>query len=193
MQTNSESGRWQSKIVFGLVTLLIAGQAAAQSLLSARSGPARVVLVSIPDRKLVVLENEQLIASFRITVGAPETPSPTGEFQVVNRLTYPTYYHPGTVIPAGKNNPLGTRWIGLSKNGYGIHGTNVPKSVGRAASHGCIRLRNRDVEQLFSIIRVGDRVEIHGERNERIALWFGSRNQNEVANTTTVVLERGGQ
>lgn len=193
MQTTRESGKCRTKTLFGLLVLaLMAGQAIAQNQVSGSARSRRLVLVSIPDRKLVVLEN-QVIASFAIAVGAAKNPSPTGEFQIINRLTNPTYYHPHTVIPAGKHNPLGTRWIGLSKNGYGIHGTNVPKSVGRAASHGCIRLRNRDVEQLFSIIRVGDRVEIHGERDEKIARWFGSGNQNEVASTTTVVLETGGQ
>ena len=64
------------------------------------------------------------------------------------------------VIPPGKANPLGTRWIGLSRKGYGIHGTNNPRSIGRRASHGCIRMRNRDVEELFEMVAVGDRVEI---------------------------------
>src|SRR6478736_8491802 len=108
----------------------------------------RVVLVSLVDRQLAVIEDGVVIATFPVAVGADVTPSPTGEFKVVNRVQNPTYYHPGTVIPAGKNNPLGTRWLGLSQKGYGIHGTNAPKSIGHAASHGCIRLRNRDVEKL---------------------------------------------
>jgi lipoprotein-anchoring transpeptidase ErfK/SrfK len=67
------------------------------------------------------------------------------------------------VVPPGKGNPLGTRWIGISKKGYGIHGTNSPKSIGRAASLGCIRLRNEDVEELFEMVSVGDAVELRGE------------------------------
>ena len=193
MHTNRESG-WRSRTLFGLSILIIATQALAQSATLAVSGqPHRVVLVSIPDRKLIVVSNEEVIATFPVAVGAAKTPSPTGEFQIINRLNNPTYYHPGTVIPGGKDNPLGTRWIGLSKNGYGIHGTNVPKSVGRAASHGCIRLRNRDIEQLFSIVRVGDRVEIHGERDDQVARWFGSEDQNQIASTATVALESAGQ
>lgn len=132
----------------------------------------RVVVVSIPDRKLAVLEGDTVIASFPIAVGAPESPSPTGEFQIVSRVTNPTYYRPGTVIPSGKDNPVGTRWIGLSQKGYGIHGTNAPKSVGHAASHGCIRLRNRDVEQLFSMLQVGDVVQIRSERDDEMAQIF---------------------
>ena len=132
----------------------------------------RTVVVSIPDRKLAVLEDGDVIASFTVAVGAAESPSPTGEFQIVSRVANPTYYRPGTVIPAGKDNPVGTRWLGLSQKGYGIHGTNAPKSVGHAASHGCIRLRNRDVERLFTMLQVGDVVQIRGERDDEIAQIF---------------------
>ena len=92
----------------------------------------------------------------------------------MTRVSNPTYYHPGSVIPGGKNNPVGTRWLGLNLKGYGIHGTNAPASVGRAASHGCIRLRNRDVEQLFSMLHVGDTVEIRDVRDEQTARVFGN-------------------
>lgn len=141
----------------------------------------RVVLISLADRKLAVLEDGNVVAKFAVAVGASTSPSPTGKFQIVNRVSNPTYYHPGTVIPGGKDNPVGTRWIGLNQKGYGIHGTNEPKSVGHAASHGCIRLRNRDVERLFTMLRVGDLVEIHGERDAQVADVFGNR-----ADDTTV-------
>ncbi|MGO9084598.1 MAG: L,D-transpeptidase [Candidatus Sulfotelmatobacter sp.] len=127
----------------------------------------RVVLVSVPDRKLAVLEDGTVLAQFPIAVGAAASPSPTGEFQIINRVSNPTYYRPGTVIPTGKDNPVGTRWLGLSQKGYGIHGTNAPRSIGQAASHGCIRLRNRDMERLFTMLRVGDVVKIRGERVTR--------------------------
>jgi lipoprotein-anchoring transpeptidase ErfK/SrfK len=133
----------------------------------------RVVLVSLVDRKLAVIEDGVVIATFEVAVGADMSPSPTGEFKVVSRLQNPTYYHPGVVIPSGKKNPLGTRWLGLSEKGYGIHGTNAPGSIGRAASHGCIRLRNRDIEKLFTLVRVGDTVKIRGERDEEVAQVFG--------------------
>jgi hypothetical protein len=64
--------------------------------------------------------------------------------------------------------------MGLSLKGFGIHGTNVPGSIGRKASHGCIRMRNRDVEELFDLVLVGDMVELHKERNERLAGIFGT-------------------
>lgn len=194
MEWNRKSGRWHSKALVALfATFLTAPVLAQTSDLTADAGSGRAIIVSIPDRKLVVVENEEVLGTFPVAVGAAESPSPTGEFRIINRLTNPTYYHPGLVVPAGKNNPIGTRWIGLSKKGYGIHGTNVPRSVGRAASHGCIRLRNSDVEQLFSMVRVGDRVEIHGARDEQVARWFGAGDQNEVASARALNAPAGGQ
>jgi lipoprotein-anchoring transpeptidase ErfK/SrfK len=132
------------------------------------------------DRKLAVIDNGVVIATFQVAVGAKVSPSPTGEFTIVSRVTNPTYYHRGTVIPAGKDNPVGTRWVGLTLKGYGIHGTNAPGSIGRAASHGCIRLRNRDVERLFTMLRIGDRVQIRGERDEQVARVFGGQTDQTV-------------
>lgn len=151
----------------------------------------RTVLVSLVDRKLAVIEDGVVIATFQVAVGADVTPSPTGEFKVVSRIENPTYYHPGNVIPAGKNNPVGTRWLGLSQKGYGIHGTNAPGSIGHAASHGCIRLRNRDVEKLFTMVQVGDTVKIRGERDEEIAQIFGVLDDNLLAEASQAHLAEG--
>ena len=145
----------------------------------------RVVLISIPDRKLAVLEGEEVIAYFPVAVGAAVSPSPEGEFEIVSRVSNPTYYHAGVVVPAGKDNPVGSRWLGLNQKGYGIHGTNLPRSIGHAASHGCIRLRNRDVERLYTMLRVGDAVKIRGERDDEIAQVFGG-----YADGTTVASDR---
>jgi lipoprotein-anchoring transpeptidase ErfK/SrfK len=135
---------------------------------------SRQIIVSIPDRKLVVMQNGAVLREFPIAVGANASPSPTGTFEIVNRLSDPTYYHAGIVLPPGADNPLGPRWVGLNKKGYGIHGTNAPGSIGKAASHGCIRLRNRDMVQFFALVHVGDTVEIHGARDEEIAAIFGT-------------------
>jgi lipoprotein-anchoring transpeptidase ErfK/SrfK len=134
----------------------------------------RQVIVSVPDRKLVVMENGAVVRVFPIAVGATASPSPTGAFEIVSRLSEPTYYHAGVVIPPGDDNPLGPRWVGLSMKGYGIHGTNIPHSIGKAASHGCIRMRNHDIVQFFAMVNVGDTVEIHGARDEQIAEIFGA-------------------
>ena len=149
------------------------------------AGIRRQVLVSLADRKLAVLENGKVLRTFPVGVGAAESPSPEGRFQIVSRVANPTYYHPGTVIPPGDDNPIGPRWIGLDQKGYGIHGTNQPRSVGRAASHGCIRLRNRDVVKLFELVRVGDTVDIQAGPNQQVALVFAG----EAATHTSAVAQ----
>lgn len=153
----------------------------------------RVVLISIPDRKLAVIEDDTVLATFPVAVGAAVSPSPTGEFQIVTRITHPTYYHAGKVIPSGKDNPLGTRWIGLSQKSYGIHGTNAPRSIGHAASHGCIRLRNRDMERLFTMLQTGDAVEIRGERDEQTAEIFGGAADGTTVASAQIPVAAGGQ
>jgi len=181
-------------------TLLLAAPSLAQTALALTAKPGsdlarRIVLVSIPDRKLAVLEDGNVIAQFPVAVGAAASPSPTGEFQIVNRVSNPTYYRPGTVIPTGKDNPVGTRWLGLSQKGYGIHGTNAPRSIGHAASHGCIRLRNRDMERLFTMLRVGDVVQIRGERDEQTAQVFrtGTLPDDSTVASAQLAAEAGGQ
>lgn len=142
--------------------------------------PERRIVVSIPDRKLALIENGEVVKVYPVAVGAKVSASPTGEFKIINRLTNPTYYHPGKVIGPGKANPLGTRWIGLDKKGYGIHGTNQPRSIGKAASHGCIRMAKKDLEQFFQLVRVGDAVEIRGEHDAVVAQMFAEPAQPTV-------------
>jgi len=160
---------WTAAMV---VTGVLAGTRAQAADTVPPEAVVRRVVVSIPDRKLAVVENDEIVQVFDVAVGAPASPSPTGTFTIVNRVANPTYYHPGTVIAPGPRNPIGTRWIGLSQKGYGIHGTDQPSSIGYAQSHGCIRLRNADVEQLFERVRPGDVVELHAERTMETDLLF---------------------
>jgi hypothetical protein len=136
--------------------------------------PKRVLVLSIPDRKLALMEDGAVVKVYEVAVGKRSTPSPTGEMKIINKVVAPTYYHKGLVVKPGKSNPLGNRWMGLTKPGYGIHGTNVQSSIGKAASHGCFRMRKADVEELFKQVEVGDAVEIHGERDAQVAEIFGS-------------------
>jgi len=145
---------------------------AAETPRTAGTPTVRRIVVSIPDRKLALIENDEVVSIYSVAVGAPVSPSPVGAFVVVNRVANPTFYKPGTIVAPGESNPIGTRWIGLSAKGYGIHGTNVPGSIGAAKSHGCIRLRNRDVEQLFQRVRSGDVVELHAERTAELTQLF---------------------
>ena len=71
--------------------------------------------------------------------------------------------------------------MGFSVKGYGIHGTNEPKSIGKAASHGCIRMARKDLEEIYEMVSVGDLVELVGERNEETAQFFGGEKKPVVA------------
>lgn len=153
------------------VILMATAEALAQD---KQAGPARRIIVSIPDRKLAVIESGNVVKIFPTAVGAPKSPSPAGSYKIVERIPDPTWYGHGQIVPPGKNNPVGTRWIGLSVKGYGIHGTNNPASIGHNASHGCIRMRNKDVEQLFEMVAVGDAVELVGERTPETEQIFGA-------------------
>ncbi len=175
------------------VILLVAiAQAAAQDKAAAAPRNRRII-ISIPDRKLALVEDGRVLRVYRVAVGARVSPSPTGEFKVVSRLSNPTYYHPGVVIPPGRNNPLGTRWIGLDRRGYGIHGTNEPRSIGKAASHGCIRMAKTDLEQLFDEVEVGDVVEIHAHADSETAAIFGSRVQRAATAQVALTASIGAQ
>src|SRR5688572_1752681 len=159
-------------MVVAAVTLSAASAAAEETVTA--TAVTRRLIVSIPDRKLLVVENDRLLEMYDVAVGAAATPSPVGTFTIVNRVTQPTYYRPGKIVAPGSHNPLGTRWIGLSQKGYGIHGTDAPQSIGHARSQGCIRLRNADVEKLFERVRAGDVVELHAERTLEIERYFTS-------------------
>jgi lipoprotein-anchoring transpeptidase ErfK/SrfK len=132
---------------------------------------ARRIVVSIPDRKLALLEGERVLKVYDVAVGKPATPSPHGEFKIVSRAIDPVWKG----VPPGPNNPVGTRWLGLSVKGYGIHGTNAPGSIGKAASHGCIRMHNRDVEELFELVRPGLDVELAQQRPEVFTRIFAEQ------------------
>ena len=153
----------------------------------------RFILISIPDRQLALIDNGEVVKVYPVAVGKISTPSPEGDFTVTNRTVNPTYYHEGKVIPPGKSNPLGTRWMGLSLKGYGIHGTNAPKSIGKAASHGCIRMAKKDLEELFTLVKVGDAVTIRSGRDELVAQVFGGNTDVQVASAATPSADAGNE
>jgi hypothetical protein len=176
-------------------TMLLAGLAHAQSApIADQQQPApdagvqkRLIVVSLEDRKLALVEDGQVKKVYSVAVGKPSTPSPTGTFTIERRVANPTYYHDGKIVQPGPGNPVGTRWMGLSKHGYGIHGTNEPKSIGKAASHGCIRMARADLEEFYELVAEGDTVELVGERNEETAQLFGS-GENPAAGAVQPVL-----
>ena len=184
-QKRTDAGRCYAVAVLLMIAI---SQAKAQQGLP---DTQRRIVVSIPDRKLALIEHGIAVKVYRVAVGAQDSPSPTGIFRVISRVSEPTYYHPGIVIPPGAQNPLGTRWIGLDRKGYGIHGTNQPQSIGHPASHGCIRMSRVDLEELFARVRVGDTVEIHGARDEEVDAIFDSR--TVLAADAAVQAGNGGQ
>jgi L,D-transpeptidase ErfK/SrfK len=167
---------------------LLAILAAASAEVFAEGGTRRLV-ISIPDRKIALLEDGRVVKVYGIAVGKKSTPSPSGNFHIASRVVKPTWFQPGKVVGPGPANPLGTRWMGLGYKGYGIHGTNRPASIGKAASHGCIRMRNQDVEELFELVQVGDEVELATEVSAELAKVFSET----AAEKTTGGTAGGGQ
>jgi lipoprotein-anchoring transpeptidase ErfK/SrfK len=152
---------------------LAAAKKSAADVKTPAAATKRVIVVSLEDHKLALVEDGKVKKIYTVAVGKPSTPSPVGTFTIVRRVMNPRYSHDGRIVPPGPNNPVGTRWMGLSIPGYGIHGTNVPNSIGKAASHGCIRMARKDLEELYPMVQVGDTVELIGERNEETAELFG--------------------
>ena len=162
---------WMLKILVMSVTAIgISGQATAQQSPTPQS--VREVVVSLQDRKLALIEDGQVKKIYNVAVGKPSTPSPEGTFTIERRVANPVYHHNGHTVEPGPSNPVGTRWMGLSTKGYGIHGTNEPTSIGKAASHGCIRMAKADLEELYSLVAVGDRVQIVASPTGQTALLF---------------------
>lgn len=180
-------------VVTFLLAAVTARQANAQATLTsaAQNQHKRKVLISVRHRKLALIENGAVKKVYPVGVGAAKSPSPAGMFEVKNRLVKPTYYHPGKVVAAGADNPLGTRWIGLSSKGYGIHGTNVESSIGKAASHGCIRMHRKDLEDLFANVQVGDQVEIRTATDPELASIFGEAPSAESESDGVVTASTG--
>lgn len=114
-----------------------------------------------PERhKLLVREHGQIIKTYSVAVGNPSTPTPVGDFRVKYKGTN---WGPS----------FGPRWIGLNVpwGNFGIHGTNKPYSIGQHLSHGCIRMHNKDVMELYELISIGTKVTIYGH-------VLGEDNQN---------------
>lgn len=138
--------------------------------------PGRHLVLSRSERQLLLLEDGQVLRRFPVAVGMPGWETPSGRFQVLEKIEDPVWEHPesGALTPAGASNPLGSRWIGFhrdceGRSGWdgertldvkgcvvtGFHGTPHRWTVGRAVSHGCVRLYDEDVQALFDLVEVG--------------------------------------
>lgn len=110
------------------------------------------ITVSVDQKILNLIQNGNLVKSYPVAVGKPETPTPLGDWTIVEKQMNP-------------GGAFGTRWMRLSCpwGGYGIHGTNNPNSIGKAASHGCVRMNNQDVNALYDLVDLGTPVKIIGQ------------------------------
>lgn len=109
--------------------------------------PRANILIAASSRQLTLFNGNDPIRQYPIGVGKANTPTPLGNYSIALKLM-----NPGGV--------LGTRWLGLNYDSYGIHGTNQPWLIGTMVSHGCIRMHNHNVEELFSLVKVGTPVYI---------------------------------
>jgi L,D-transpeptidase ErfK/SrfK len=128
-------------------SILFPGQAIVIPHLPARGSIPYTIHISVRRRKLTLKKNNTIIHTYPIAVGKIVTETPVGDFIIVNREPNP-------------GGPFGAMWLSLSKLHYGIHGTNNPSSIGKAVSKGCIRMYNKDVLQLASIVPNGTEVFI---------------------------------
>jgi hypothetical protein len=126
-----------------------------------------VIVIQRSSNKLVVWDGNHRWGTFGVATGQAIYPTPLGHFSIVTKQMNPWWYPPDSPwavglspVPPGPGNPLGTRWMGLSAPGVGIHGTPDAASIGYSASHGCIRLRIPDAETVFDHVSVGTPVFI---------------------------------
>jgi len=119
------------------------------------------ITVDVPRCALVLSLNDAFFRRYGVGVGKNDT-TPAGTFEITAKLVEPTWFSPdGHIYQYGEDgNLLGTRWMSLSVDGYGIHGTWEPETVGGPSSAGCIRMTNEDVEQLYDLVPVGTKVTI---------------------------------
>ena len=122
--------------------------------------------ISLSRRQVTLYRENKSIKSYPVAVGRRGWETPIGNFQVMEMIQNPKWIHPFTgeaILGGDPENPLGQYWIGFWTNGkdwIGLHGTPNPESVGKAASHGCIRMHNKDVEELFRQVSVGTSVTV---------------------------------
>jgi lipoprotein-anchoring transpeptidase ErfK/SrfK len=135
------------------------------SLTRARFGP--VIVIHRGGNQLLLYNGMRFRRAFSVATGQTAYPTPLGRFTIVVKWRNPWWYPPASPwakgqkpIPPGPDNPLGTRWMGLSAPGVGIHGTPSDGSIGYSVSHGCIRMHIPEAEWLFNQVRIGTTVFI---------------------------------
>ena len=118
------------------------------------------VVVDCSQNILTLKSGENVLKTYTVSTGLNNT-TPVGIFKIVTKLKDPVWYKMGAVIPSGSpDNILGSRWLAISKAGYGIHGTTQPETIGQSVTAGCVRMLESDVQELYDILPVGAEVTI---------------------------------
>ncbi len=151
-------GKWNDKCLAILVKQLTTGIADCEDQIESPPTEGKWITINKTKRILTLYENTKVLQKYPVAIGNPPSLTPHGKFTVVSKVVNPTWGGGGYAKPVKggiPQNPLGYRWMGLSyKDGgtLGIHGNNSPYSIGTNVSHGCIRMINSDVEQLFTVV-----------------------------------------
>jgi lipoprotein-anchoring transpeptidase ErfK/SrfK len=117
-------------------------------------------IVDKSQNTLTLKSNDEIIKTYHVSTGVNNS-TPVGKFKVVTKIVNPVWYKAGAVVPAGSpENILGSRWLGFDKTGYGIHGTTEPETIGQQVTQGCVRMRNEDVEELFTLLPSGTEITV---------------------------------
>lgn len=126
------------------------------------------LILRLNEKKVYVYKGDKVIAKYPVAIGKKGWETPTGDWYVMEKVANPgwTSFKNGQVMKPGADNPMGERWIGFYTDGkdmIGFHGTTNAKSIGTAASHGCVRMFNKDVKALFPLVKVGTVVKVVNE------------------------------
>ena len=119
--------------------------------------------INLPSGILSLYKDGNLVKEYPLCLGKQSTPTPVGQYRIIYKAVNPYWLNKGEVVPPGPQNPLGVRWMGITR-GIGIHGNNKPESIGTYASAGCIRMFNRDVVEVYNQVTVNTPVNIRYDR-----------------------------
>lgn len=118
------------------------------------------VVIDKSQNTLILKGDEEVLKTYSVSTGLNGS-TPVGVFKIKDKLINPTWYKAGTVVPYGSpKNVLGTRWMGITRSGYGIHGTTEPEKIGQSVTAGCVRMKNENVEELYRFLPIGSEVTI---------------------------------
>jgi hypothetical protein len=177
------NGKWDEKCMAALKKTLYENSFTFTDTIMKPPSEGKWLAINKAKRILTLYENSSVIKKYPVAVGNPITLTPSGKYKIVSRVVNPVWGGGGYAKPVeggSSKNPLGYRWIGLSYkdgNNVGIHGNNSPYSIGKNISHGCIRMINSDVEELFGLIPIS------------AAVWIGT--DEELENWGVVQKEYG--